>query len=40
MRRNMHNALSKICGNGLMNNNLGVIPEIFRTIDGLGKAKA
>ena len=39
MRRNMHNALSKICGNGLMNNNLGVIPEIFKTIDGLGKAK-
>ena len=40
MRRNMHAALSKICGMGLMNHNLNAIPEIFRTIDGLGKAKA
>jgi len=40
VRSNLHTALSKICGNGLMNNNLGVIPEIFKTIDGLGKAKA
>jgi len=36
----MHAALSKICGMGLMNHNLNAIPEIFRTIDGLGKAKA
>jgi hypothetical protein len=40
VRSNLHTALSKICGNGLMNNNLGVIPEIFKAIDGLGKAKA
>jgi hypothetical protein len=40
VRSNLHTALSKICGDGLMNNNLGVIPEIFKTIDGLGNAKA
>ena len=40
VRTNLHTALSNICGRGLMNHIPDVIPEIFRTIDGLGANKA
>ena len=39
MRRNLHDALSNLCARGLMNHIMDVIPEIFKTIDGLGAGK-
>jgi hypothetical protein len=40
MRNNLHTALSNLCAWGLMNHSSNVIPEIFKTIDGLGTNKA
>ena len=42
MRNNLHTALSNLCARGLMNHvsSSDVIPEIFKTIDGLGAGKA
>ncbi len=39
MRNNLHTALSNVCGRGDMNHIPDVIPEIFKTIDGLGAGK-
>jgi hypothetical protein len=40
VRRNLHDALSNLCGRGLMNHIADVIPEIIKTIDALGTGKA
>jgi hypothetical protein len=40
VRRNLHDALSNLCGRGLMNHIADVVPEIIKTIDGLGTGKA